>query len=111
MFVHEREYNVSCTSNYQDVKKGERKDSNQRCRRSIRKYIEMTKDGFTATTNRTRSISPIIDKVLRKQQLHGVIDDENFRDDQNFLKGTKISVAIAQSELSFVAKKLEEGFG
>uniref|UniRef100_A0AAF5RU26 Chromo domain-containing protein n=2 Tax=Wuchereria bancrofti TaxID=6293 RepID=A0AAF5RU26_WUCBA len=109
LFVREKEHDVSCTSSYQDVEKGARKDSNHMCRRSIRKYIEMTTDGFTATTNRTRSISPVIDKVLRKQQLHGVIDDENFRDDQNFLKGTKISAALAQSELSFVAKKLEEG--
>uniref|UniRef100_A0A1I7VG77 Chromo domain-containing protein n=1 Tax=Loa loa TaxID=7209 RepID=A0A1I7VG77_LOALO len=84
------------------------KNNNHIPRRLIRKYIEMTADGFTATTNRTRSVSPIIDKVLRKQQFYGVIDDGNFRDDQNFLKGTKISAAIAQSELAFVAKKLEE---
>lgn len=38
-----------------------------------------------------------------------MIDDEEFRDDQNFLKGTKISSAIAQCELAFMAKKLEEG--
>ncbi|VBB31202.1 unnamed protein product [Acanthocheilonema viteae] len=110
LFTRERKYDVSsCTSTYQVGKKGSKKNNNHIARCPIRKYIEMTTDGFTATTNRTRSISPIIDKVLRKQQLYDIIDDEEFRDDQNFLKGTKISSAIAQSELAFMAKKLEEG--
>ncbi|VDO80540.1 unnamed protein product [Onchocerca flexuosa] len=47
--------------------------------------------------------------LLNKQQLYDVIDDEEFRDDQNFLKRTKISAALTRSELVFVAKKLEEG--
>uniref|UniRef100_A0A8R1XR81 Chromo domain-containing protein n=1 Tax=Onchocerca volvulus TaxID=6282 RepID=A0A8R1XR81_ONCVO len=90
-------------------KKEPKKDNSDIPRKSMRKYIEVTTDGFTATTKRTRSVSPIIDKILRKQQLYDVIDDEEFRDDQNFLKRTKVSAAVARSELVFVAKKLEEG--
>uniref|UniRef100_A0A915PXZ2 Chromo domain-containing protein n=1 Tax=Setaria digitata TaxID=48799 RepID=A0A915PXZ2_9BILA len=111
---HKRKH-LSCTSSYQGAKKLKdrfsrnfQKYKNEIPHRVIRKYIEMNSDGFIATTNRTRSVSPIIDKVLRKQQLYDVLDEKKFRDDQNFLKATKISTALAQSELAFVAKKLEE---
>ncbi|VDK74995.1 unnamed protein product [Litomosoides sigmodontis] len=107
LLTGEMKRDVSCTSTYRDGKKESKEDSGHRA--PIRKYIEMTADGFTATTNRTRSVSPIIEKVLRRQQLCDMADHEEFRDDQNFLKSTKISSAIAQSELAFVAKKLEEG--
>uniref|UniRef100_A0A158Q889 Chromo domain-containing protein n=1 Tax=Elaeophora elaphi TaxID=1147741 RepID=A0A158Q889_9BILA len=108
LFSRERKRDISCTLSYQNGKKTSKGDDHV-ARKPIRKYIEMTTDGFTATNNRTRSVSPIIDRVLRKQQSYDMINDEEFRDDQNFLKGTKISSAIAQSELAFVAKKLEEG--
>ncbi|KAM3727828.1 Imidazolonepropionase [Dirofilaria immitis] len=109
LFTPEKKHNVTYMSNYQNGRKKSKKDNKTTTPKSTRKYIEITSNGFTAPTKRTRSVSPTIEKVLRKQQLYDAIDDEEFRDDQSFLKRTKISAAIERSELAFIAKKLEEG--